>query len=274
MHTTTLGRWRAAAAALIVLAALGLAAPAAAQTREGEQAPPPAPTAPAAGKSTGPRVFISGDVGYQMASSGYGLDGSFTLYTEKASFSADVPDGGGGLAFAFRGGFRVAKNFLIGVGATGFSAKQSADVSASLPHPFFFNRPRTVTGTSGNLTRKETMIAVEAAWRVPMSPKLDLQLFGGPAFFKVKADMPTGVTFTETYPYDTATFSGVTTTSVSDSATGFTVGADVAFLFTPSIGVGGQVRFSRATGSLSAAGVQTEIDLGGAQAFGGLRFRF
>ena len=50
-------------------------------------------------------------------------------------------------------------------------------------------------------------------------------MFAGPAFFKVQADIPTSVNFTESYPYDSATFSSLETSSVSDSAAGFTVGA-------------------------------------------------
>ena len=253
-----------AAAAFVI----GFAIPALAQTPEGT-APPSAPA-----KTTGPKVFVSGDGGYQASSSGFTSQSTFPLYAEDATFTAAVPDTGGA-AVAMRGGFRLHRHLLVGAGVTGFWSTRSAGVTASLPHPFYFGRPRSVDGTASGLTRDETMVALEVSYLVPFNARMDMQVFAGPAFFKVKADMPTRVDFTEAYPYDAATFSSLKTTSVSDSATGFTVGADVAFMFSPSMGVGGHVRFSRASATLLPAGGQsTAIDLGGFQAGGGLRFRF
>jgi len=259
-----------AAAAGVTACALGMALPALAQ-------PPSTPEgAPAAAAKArlATKLFVSGDGGYQTSSAGFTSQVTYPLYAENATSTVSAPDAGGP-AVAVRGGYRVWRNLCVGAGVTGFWSTRSADVAASLPHPFFFNRARSVDGTSSGLKRDETMAAIEVSWLVPISRRMDLQIFAGPAFFKVKADVPTSVQFTETYPYDTATLTSLETASVTDSATGFTVGADVAFMFNPSIGVGGHVRFSRASVTLSTSGGQpTTIDLGGPQVGGGLRFRF
>lgn len=258
--------WRIAAAVAVI--AIGMALPAQAQT------PPKKGKAPAAAAKRGPKVFVSGDGGYQTSSSGFTSQVTFPLYAEDATFTATAPNAGGAVV-AMRAGFRLWRNLAVGAGVTGFWSTRSADVTASLPHPFYFNQPRSADGSASGLTRNEAMVAVEASWIVPLRARMDMQVFAGPAFFNVRADLPTSVQFTEAYPYTTATFTSLQTTSVSDSATGFTVGADVAYMFNPSIGVGGHLRFSRASATLSSAGgQQTSIDLGGFQAGGGLRFRF
>jgi hypothetical protein len=240
---------------------------------------PPAPTrkqAPAAvrKKQQPPKFFVSGDGGYQAASSGFSAHMTFPLYGESATFTADAPDAGGA-ALAVRGAYRLHKNFFVGAGVTGFWSTRSADVLASLPHPFYFSRPRSVEGVASGLKRDEAMLAIEASYLVRMNARTDIQVFAGPAFFKVQADLPTSVNFTESYPYDTATFSSLQSSSVSDSAAGFTLGADVTHMLNRSIGVGGHVRFSRASATPSpASGQPTTITLGGLQAGAGLRFRF
>ena len=199
---------------------------------------------------------------------------SFTLHAEDATFEAATP-GKTGPVVAARAGFRVWRNFAIGAGVTAFSSTPPVSITASLPHPFFFNQPRSVTGSVSGLKHDETMVAIEASWMVPLSRRLDMNLFVGPAFFNLRQDMATQVTFTETYPYDTATFTGVESARVTKSAVGFTLGSDVTYLFSKSIGVGAHLRFSRATASLSpVSGQSTSVDLGGLQVGGGLRIRF
>jgi hypothetical protein len=259
------------AAACVAAATVGVAGPAGAQT---PTAPAKAEAAPAAAKAGPPKLFVSADGGGQLTSAGFVSHTVYNLYAESASMDASLPDGGGA-AVAVRGGVRVWRHLAIGAGVTGFWSTRTADVTASLPHPFFFNRPRSVEGTASGLARDEKMVAIECAWLVPLNARMDLQVFAGPAFFSVRADMPASVRFTESYPYDAAAFTGVETASVSGSATGITIGGDVTYMFSRSIGIGGHVRFSRASASLTpAGGPSTTVDLGGVQAGGGLRVRF
>jgi hypothetical protein len=100
-------------------------------------------------------------------------------------------------------------------------------------------------------------------------------VFGGLSVFNAKQDLVTDVTYTESYPYDTATFTGATVSRQSVTKSGYNVGADVSWMFSERVGVGGLVRFSRATADYSVSSTnQVSVDLGGLQAAAGIRFRF
>ena len=94
--------------------------------------------------------------------------------------------------------------------------------------------------------------------------RLRLVVSGGPSFFTVQQDIVTEVTITETYPFDTAAFASATTSREKGSAVAFNAGADVMWMLTPRFGVGGLVRYSRATVDLDAPGNRTiAVDAGG-----------
>jgi hypothetical protein len=91
----------------------------------------------------------------------------------------------------------------------------------------------------------------------------------------VEQQLITEVVLTEAYPYDTAEYSSVQTEKIKKSKPTFNVGADVMWMFNRSIGVGGIVRFSRASVDLTAPGNRTvPVDAGGVYAGGGVRLLF
>jgi hypothetical protein len=154
------------------------------------------------------------------------------------------------------------------------ATSQTLDVTGRLPHPFVFNQYRGVSGDASGLSRLETMVALEASWLLPLSRRIDMFVFGGPAYISVRQEMATRIQFTETYPYDTATYTGLETASTSGGAAGVTAGVDVSYLLTKSFGVGGELRYSYASTTLAPGGQQAKVALGGVQlAFCG-RFLF
>ena len=86
----------------------------------------------------------------------------------------------------------------------------------------------------------------------------------------------TDITFTEVYPYDAATFASAPAQRVNGTATGFNVGADVGKRFARHAGIGGGVRFSRATISLAVPNSTTTVSVkaGGVAIAAGLRLYF
>lgn len=110
---------------------------------------------------------------------------------------------------------------------------------------------------------------------VPVSPAVTVTVFGGPTVFTLRQDLVTDIRFTHSYPYDEAAFAGVATREHLQSKIGFNVGADVAYYFTETIGVGWLTRFSRASVALSSVGDRdVSVPVGGLHAAGGLRLRF
>jgi hypothetical protein len=181
----------------------------------------------------------------------------------------------GGFIFDGGAGFRLWKNLGAGVSVSYFTRGDSAATTSSFPHPFFFNRPRDVTGEATSVTRTETAVHVQAMYLWNPAGPLRLVLSGGPSFFNVEQDLVTEISISESFPYDTATFSSATKRRQQGSAPAFNVGADVLYMLTSKFGVGGLVRFARATVDLDAPEIRTiAVDAGGLYAGGGVRVVF
>ena len=176
----------------------------------------------------------------------------------------------GGFIFDAGAGYRVWKNLAAGVSVWYFTRDDGASTTTSVPHPFFFNRPREVTGDATGVKRSETAVHVQAMYLIKSGRHLRLILSGGPSFFNVEQDLVTEVTITETFPFDTAEFGAAQKSRKKGSAVAFNVGADVMWMLSRTLGVGGLVRFSPASVDLDATANRTiSVDAGGVYAGGG-----
>ena len=173
------------------------------------------------------------------------------------------------------GGAMIWRRLGVGISVNRFSRSTRTTVAGSIPHPFFFNRPRSVTGEVGGLKRQELVVDVQARGVFPVGRRFQVMLFGGPSMFRVKQDAVTEFAYTEAYPFDEATFSQATTSTATKSKLGVNGGGDFAFFFTRQIGIGFSATVSRATIDLpSASGGTFPAKVGGTQAGLGLRLRF
>ena len=220
------------------------------------------------------RGFVSINGGYQASSTDFRDNIVFTEFVEQGSVdSSYTVKSGPQLDIA--GGARVWRSLGIGVGITRFSKSGQASVAGKIPHPFFFNQPRSVEGEAGGLKREELAFHIQAMAIVPAGERLSLAVFAGPSFFNVKQGIVQKLQYSQQYPYDTATFSGVDTDTPSESTIGFNAGADVGYFFARHVGIGGVIRFSRASVDFTSIDGETlEADAGGVQAGAGLRLRF
>jgi hypothetical protein len=228
---------------------------------------------PASAQTAPERVVISVSGIQQSGTSTVTSTVAFTANAESATFSSTFPVKSGP---GFDAGVRIAVRGPLGISlaASQFSASGNADVTAKIPHPFFFNQARSIAGTVG-MKREETAVRVALVLSSAPGRKLQASAFAGPAFFTVKQDLVASVTYTDAYPYDTAAFGGATTTQVSKSKTGFAAGADVSYFFAKSVGIGASVAVVKATISASASdGSTVNVNAGGTQVGAGLRFRF
>jgi hypothetical protein len=227
------------------------------------------------------QVTVDGDpwVGIVSASGGVQVDTkrlsqSFELTKnfEPAPITAELSDSS--VPFFDAGAtFRIAGDFGAGVAVSFLSNTDDATVEASVAHPFYFDRDRTISGTVG-VVHRETAVHTNAAYLLG-TDRLTLLLFGGASFFKLEQDLVTDVEYDETYPYDTATFAEATLVSVSESKVGYNVGADVTWRLSPRWGIGGLLRYSHASIPLEAAGLDFgSVDVGGLMAGGGIRIMF
>jgi hypothetical protein len=221
-----------------------------------------------------PRFTIGVSGGVQQAAEDVSDHFSFPKNVETETVDVTYPMKPLGL-IDLAAGFRFWNNLGVGVAVSVTSGKGDAEVNASVPHPFFFNQPRTVTGTESDIAHSETGVHLQLQYRVPSTGRFHVTLEGGPSWLNVEHEVVTDVTVTESYPYDTAAFGGAVTKSTTASAVGFNAGVDMTWMFVESVGVGGIVRYTRADVDLKAIEGRTlTMKAGGLQAGAGIRVLF
>ena len=215
------------------------------------------------------RVFIDINGGTQATSTGFTDNVAFTAFVEEGDFDATY-DIATGVIVDVGGGVALGRGLALGVGYSRFSRNDDAGVDARVPHPFFFNRDRSIAGSVTNLTRTETAVQLQLRWFAPLRGRVSVGFFGGPTFFAVTQELVTAVDFSQSYPFNEASFTSASTGKDSASAVGYHVGADVGFFFSRSVSVGVLARWSRASVDL----VSEDDGLVSIAAGGGLRLRF
>jgi hypothetical protein len=222
------------------------------------------------------RGFVSINGGYRPAA---------TTFSDTVRITQNVEQGTIDTAYRVKaapefdvaGGVRVWRQLALAVDVATFGKTASGTVTAQIPHPLYFGRPRTVGGNSPGLTRQETAVHAQLVWMVPIGGPGDRWRFtvaGGPSFFSLRQNVVQDVTVTDAYPFDTATLATVASQRVTKSRVGFNVSADLSYMLSGHVGVGATVMFSRARVSLPSVGHDLTVDAGGAHVGAGLRFRF
>ncbi|HYM25774.1 MAG TPA: outer membrane beta-barrel protein, partial [Vicinamibacterales bacterium] len=183
------------------------------------------------------------------------------------STSYDVKQAPG---FDVAAGVRVWRNLAIGVDVAWSTRPSTGSITAQMPHPLFFNRPRSVSGDASGLDHDETALHVQAVWMIPATPRWSIALAGGPSWIVVNQAIVDDVAVTSTYPFDTASFANAVSGRTSAGRLGFNVGGDVAYRVRRRAGIGFGVRFARARVPMtSAAGNSITVDAGGLGVDGG-----
>jgi len=169
---------------------------------------------------------------------------------------------------------RVRRRFGIAVAVSVLPHDHDATIAASVPHPVFFNQPRSLTGTTP-LSQSQTAVHIDAAYLAPPHGRLSVTFLAGVSIVHVEQSLVTDINVSDPYPFDAPTLASATTTTASATPVGFNVGLDVTWRRWRRAGVGALVRYSRASATLSpgTAGA-TSFAAGGLQAGVGFRFGF
>ena len=238
------------------------------------QAQPPGGVVTRSVVTNADRGYVEVNLGLQATSTAFDITTHPVTFVEPSTVQANYSVKGA-REFDVGGGVRVAHQLAVGGSFSRFAKAGDVSVDARVPHPFFFNRARTVTGNASDLSRREIGLHGKISWMATMRGGWELSVSGGPSFFKVDQDLIEDITINETYPFDTATFGSAVAKRHSSSALGFNAGADVTKLFTPHMGVGASVVVSRAKVKFDTFSDPTRtFDAGGTRVGGGLRFRF
>jgi hypothetical protein len=214
--------------------------------------------------------FITVSGGVQTGSHDLATNTTFPLYDETATVTSSQKVKSGGL-FDIGGAYRVwGKNLLAGVNYSHVSSESDINVNASLPHPVFFDRPRTITTSVGGAKHSENTVHIDAIYMIPVANKLDIAIFGGPSVFNVTQDSLGTPTVTETADPNNPTLN-LPLVQTKKAVFGGNIGVDVQYLVYKKYGVGMMLRYAGA--NVTIPGATEKLGVGGFQiAFGG-RFR-
>ena len=222
------------------------------------------------------------DVGWRPASRTFAGTRIFPLWEEQASFNSQYDISGGGV---IDGGlsFPVWRNLALGVDISSYQSINQANITSEIPHPIFFDLPRSTSGAAGGLERQELGVHLRVAWMTDLTDWLSLSLSTGPSLINARQDLVAAVQHSEiAFPFDKLKFDGHTVTTQSETTLGWNAAVDVNLFVLKSlpyralqrVGFGFLLRYVRGSVDLLVSDTPIEVDLGGLQMTTGLRFRF
>ncbi len=223
------------------------------------------------------RVFLSVGFGVESGSSDANDVKQYTLYDEPATTEVKTPWSSGSF-FESGVAIRVYRSMTVGLSYHQETNTAETAITGTAPHPVFFNRPRTFSSEAGGLYRRENATHLSFGWIVPINPKLDVLVSGGPSFFRLRQDVVSDVVITESGGGFTTVVATPTVVTQRRSEAGFHVGADVTYILWQNdrmrLGGGAFVRYAGATTDVRLLVSDVETKVGGVQfGFGG-RIRF
>jgi hypothetical protein len=265
------------------IAALALAIPAGAMAQESNNA-------------WGGRAFVNFNVGVQTASPDFGYDYSAPVFDQVARSGLDIP-GDTGFTFDIGGGVRVVQNLGVGVTYSRYNKERNGTLSTTIPSPLFLNDARTAEVLLP-LQRKEDAVHFQAIYKIPVSRKFNVGVFGGPTYFRCRDDEVSQFGLTPWIGLEdlswNVSINSITQSLNKESVWGYHAGADVNYLLAKRVGIGATVRYSDASHhtvnhlaftenlydtdnpvwGAENTGVTVDMKHGGLQFNGGVSFRF
>ncbi len=217
------------------------------------------------------RILVNGL--YNPTDLGFSDTSTFTSFLEEGRTTRTY-DGGKGVVFEVGGIVGIWQ----GLGAMGSVELYQSDFDGvfeeSLPHPLYFDEPRTVAGDITGLEYKEKAVHLDAVYTREF-PKFTVDVFGGPSFFFTNTEILNTVTTTSEYPFDEATVTSTSNATLDDNPIGFNAGGALTWRLTKVLGIAFQARYSHATiGIAREGGEEIGLDAGGFRVGGGIRLSF
>jgi hypothetical protein len=215
----------------------------------------------------GGKLSIGVNVGAQTRSSTSSSEFTFPIYNQTARVNTQSSVDGGPL-FDIGATYRVVQKFGVGVGYSSFSRTGSAQANATIPSPVFFNGDVSALVNPIDAKHTENNFYIIVAGFVPITDVIELSLFVGPSFTKVKQDVINASSVS--VPAGTQTVVSALA-SESGTAKGVNVGADLAYRFTKLVGAGAFIRYNGGSVDLPTL---SGVKAGGLQIGIGARLHF
>jgi hypothetical protein len=217
------------------------------------------------------RVAVSLTGGYQTNATTFSQTVAFEQYSEPGSVTSTYtvrrrPVGDVGVTV------RVWRNLGIGISGSSLRDSGSAQVSALIPNPFVFGQLRPVNGPA-DVSHRELDLHFQAAYWARLSDRLEIIISGGPSRFRVDQDFVSDVAFSETDPFDTATYEGASVVRQRQTVMGANIGGEAGWRIARHLALAGAVRFSRAKADFPGTSAEGVV-VGGLHVGGGVHLLF
>ena len=223
------------------------------------------------------RLRISANIGQQASTTTVSQEQSFDRYFEQGSFTfeREIPQS---VIFDFGAMVRVWRGLYAGGALSIFDQTGAGTVTARVPHPLQFNKPRTTAGEIADANRREFGQHITVGWAIPASGGLDFILSGGPSFFNTQQLFVTRLNFSlqdEVFPFEELAFPRADTEIQRENVIGYNAGVDMTWRLNKRIGLGLLVRYSAGKKEFIPTGaLPVEVTAGGLHAGGGVRVLF
>ncbi len=234
---------------------------------------PAAPVAPAARRRVPkppPYIYV-GVTGQASPLDFTGTDSVTTLIETETRTVDYTPSRVPG--FEISVGRELWRNLIIAGSVVQISGRGTAGISAQIPHPLFYNTPRSVSGEA-DARRVETALHIEFAKVVHRSRAYTLTIGGGPSVFFLKQDLLNQLDYDETYPFDSVAYTGASMTRHSATAYGAHLQGDYVKSFSKKLSWQVSGRYSYGEAKLEVNGATVKAKTGQGQVSGGLRIGF
>ena len=217
------------------------------------------------------RMRIGVSAGVQAATNIVAQDGD--LFADQEDFPVTATASGVAMFVSGDTVVRLNPNLGLSLGVSYAQGRADADVVAETPHPFYFDQPRFISGTVSDVHHAELAVHAGLLHVVRLSARTDLAISGGVSYFHVTQDLVDRVFYSDAYPFDTATFEDASLASVTGSALGFHVAADLAWKLGTRWGIGILARYTRANVPFELDGEDAgTATVGGVQVGAGIRW--
>jgi len=251
-----------------------------ARTSAGERASTDAQAPANARMSEVPTRLFALDFGRRLIGVQFTTIHLFPLHDESGDFRTHY-DAERALALnanlAWRLGRRRLGGYLgFGIGYSRIDKPMTVQLDARVPHPYILSFPREFETFITGLTRREMSVDVQGQYWRALTDRLLLRGFAGPTVFFARQDAVTHIGTGDVMPFFDRAFLTAHSVAVAKARKwGYNIGADVTWLFNDRIGLGGGIRYSRASvTSHDIPRTPVPFALGGPNLAGGLRLRF
>lgn len=221
------------------------------------------------------KLYVRLGGGYANKSFSYDNSSSFDMYHESGLASEKYSVKASGAAFDVGLGYMLTPSVGVDVSFIPASGKSNGTFSATFPHPFYFNNPRTEEWTAGGLKYSAFEINLDLVYVFPISSKFGLYaMAGGTYFLGVKIESLKVIDWTETgYPYTDLNITPQYA-SYKGNAFGFNGGGGLDYRLSDSLAVNVNARFSSGSAKIKVESKEVSVPAGGIRATAGIKVGF